>query len=126
MDTKKFVNNSTFYDGFEIFYEPEIELFIAENPELNIHIWDGYFSDIFDTPEFNGNEWKGFTRDYQQEVGTYEEKNVTIDIEEYLLDLMNYKNKHFRFEKTQECYKLLCDFLKYAKNNNKTVKVNWW
>lgn len=25
-----------------------------------------------------------------------------------------------------ECYQLLCDFLKYAKVNNKTVMVNWW
>ena len=124
MDTGKLISNTTFYDGFED--EPEIELFITENPELNIHIWIGYISDIYDTPIFDGTEWRGFTRDYQQEVGTYEEKNVVIDADEYLIDLLNYKNKQFRFDETGECFNLLYAFLEYAKANNKTVIVNWW
>ncbi len=124
MDAKKIINNTTFYNGFE--GEPEIELFIADNPEFNIHIWDGYISDIFDTPNFDGNEWKGFTRDYQQEVRTYDEKDVPIDIEEYYLDLMNYKNKHFRFEETRECFDLIAELFEYAKENSLGVKVNWW
>ena len=124
MDTGKLVNNTVFYEGFED--EPEVELFIAENSEFNIHIWVGYISDIYDTPIFDGNEWKGFTRDYQQEVGTYEEQDIEIDVYEYYLDLMNYKDKKFRFEETKECYNLLRTFLEYAKANDATVKVNWW
>ena len=88
MDTGKLVNNTVFYEGFED--EPEVKLFIAENSEFNIHIWVGYISDIYDTPIFDGNEWKGFTRDYQQEVGTYEEQDIEIDVYEYYLDLMTY------------------------------------
>ncbi len=124
MDTGKLVNNTTFYDGFED--EPEIEIFIAENTNFNIHIWVGYISDIYDKPIFDGNEWKGFTRDYQQEIGTYEKEDVTIDTAEYYEDLLNYKDKDFRFEETRECYELLCSFIEYAKENGKTVKVNWW
>ena len=124
MDTGKLVNNTTFYDGFE--GEPEIELFTAENPNFNIHIWVGYISDIYDKPIFDGNEWRGFTRDYQQEIGTYDKEDVTIDTAEYYEDLLNYKDKDFRFEETRKCYELLCCFLEYAKENGKTVKVNWW
>ena len=47
MDTGKLVNNTAFYEGFED--EPEVELFIAKNPEFNIHIWVGYISDIYDS-----------------------------------------------------------------------------
>ena len=124
MDTDKLVNNLKFYDGFED--EPEIELFIAENPEFNIHIWQGYFSDIFREPSLDGKGWNGFTRDFQQLERTYEEKDVIIDVDEYLNDLYIYRQRTFEFEETRKCYELLCHFLEYAKENGKTVKVNWW
>lgn len=124
MDIGKLVNNTVFYDGFED--EPEVELFIAESPEYNIHIWVGYIRDIYDKPVFDGNEWTGFTRDYQQEVRTYEEKDTEIDIKEYYNDLLKYNDKHFRLEDTKKCYELIRNFLEYAKENGKTVKVNWW
>ena len=124
MDTGKLVNNTTFYDGFED--EPEIELFIAENPEFNIHIWQGYFSDIFREPSLDGKGWNGFTRDFQQLERTYEEENAVIDVDEYLNDLYIYHQCTFEFEKTRECYKLLCHFLEYTKENGKTVKVTRW
>ena len=124
MDTEKFVNNSIFYDGFE--GEPEIGLFIAENPELNIHIWDGYFGNIFRDPLFNGKEWNGFTHDFQQLERTYVEEDIAIDVNEYLNDLYTYNRHIFEFEETRECYELICRFLEYAKKNGKTVKVNWW
>lgn len=124
MDIGTLKNNKTFYKGFEDEYE--IELIISENPEYNIHIWEGYFGDIFDKPVFDGREWKGFTRDYQQEVNTYGEKNTKIDVDEYLGDLYIYKDRRFRFEETKDCYKLLCSFLEYAKKERLTVLVNWW
>lgn len=123
MDIGKLINNDLFYKGFED--EPEIELFIEEHPKYNIHIWDGYISDIFGDPIFDGNEWTGFTRDFQQEVNTYGEKDVKINIDEYLNDLYIYKERVFRFEETRDCYDLLCAFLEYAKQEGKTVKVNW-
>ena len=32
----------------------------------------------------------------------------------------------FEYDDTRKCYDLLCEFLEYAKENGKTVKVNWW
>lgn len=124
MDIGKLNNNSTFYDGYE--GEPEIELYISENPQFNIRLWGGYISDIYDTPILSGDEWTGFTRDYQQEIGTYDGRNITINASEYLDDLKHYQDKHFRFEETSNCYILLSDFLEYAIANGKTVKVNWF
>ncbi len=124
MDIGTLKNNTIFYDGFED--EAEIELFFSDETEYNIHIWDGYFSDIFREPSLDGKGWNGFTRDFHQLERTYENKDVSIDIEEYLNDLYIYKNRLFELEDTRECYDLLCSFLEYAKSNNKMVKVNWW
>ena len=124
MDIGMLFNNTEFYDGFED--EHEIELFISEKPELSIHIWEGYFNDIFGVPTFDENGWHGFTRDFQQCERTFEEKDVVIDIDEYLTDLLNYKDKKFKFEETRKCYELLRIFLEYAQTNSKIVRVNWW
>ena len=124
MDIGKLKNNTVFYEGFED--EPEIELYLSESPDFNIHIWDGYFFDIFGSPTMDGKGWNGFTRDFQQLERTYEEKDVVIDVNEYLNDLHIYDKRTFDFEETRECYELLCHFLEYAKENGKTVKVNWW
>lgn len=123
MDIGMLKNNNTFYYGYE--GESEIELYFSDDTEFNIHIWCGYISDIYDDPIFDGNEWIGFTRDYQQEIGTYEATDTIIDVSEYLNDLLNYRDKCFRFEETNSCFNLLRSFLEYAKQNNMTVKVNW-
>lgn len=52
-------DNYAFYEGYE--GEPEITLRVANN--VTIHIWEGYFDDIFDMPSLDGNGWTGFTRD---------------------------------------------------------------
>ncbi len=117
-------NNIDFYNGFED--EPEIEIFSPENSEFNIHIWVGYFHDIFGEPALDGKGWNGFTRDCNQLERTYDEKDVKIDIDEYLNDLYIYKERTFRFEETRDCYELLCAFLEHAKQEGNTVKVNWW
>ena len=124
MDIGMLFNNTEFYDGFED--EHEIEVFISEKPESNIHIWEGYFNDIFGEPTFYEKGWHGFTRDFQQCERTFEEKNVVVDVNEYLLDLLKYKNKKFKFEETRKCYELLRIFLEYAQTNSKIVRVNWW
>ena len=124
MDIGKFKNNSQFYDGFET--EAEIVLALMENPDYNIHIWEGYFADIFGEPPLSGDGWSGFTRDYHQMERTYGEKNIVIDIQEYLRDLYNYAKRQFEFEETKECYRLLCNFLEYADARRKTVQVTWY
>lgn len=124
MDIGRLKNNTEFYEGFED--EPEIELYLGESPNFNIHIWDGYFLDIFGSPAMDGKGWSGFTRDYNQMERTYERQGVKVDIEEYLNDLCIYKNKNFDYAETIECYNLIYAFLEYAKSSNKTVLVNWW
>ena len=113
MDIGKLKNNTVFYEGFED--EPEIELYLSESPDFNIHIQDGYFLDIFGSPAMDRNGWNGFTRDYNQMKRTYEKQGVKVDIEEYLNDLCIYQNKAFEYDETVECYNLLYAFLEYAK-----------
>lgn len=37
-----------------------------------IHIWDGYFEDIFGNPLSTNAGWSGFTKDYQESVRTFD------------------------------------------------------
>lgn len=46
----------------------QARLFCVKKIEA-IHIWEGYFDDIFDSPSLDGKGWKGFTRDYHQLEG---------------------------------------------------------
>ena len=124
MDTGRFRNNMEFYNGFET--EAEVELLIVENPDYNLHIWEGYFADILANPSLSGEGWTGFTRDYHQMERTYGAENVVIDIQEYLNDLYNYAKRTFEFEETRACYNLLCNFLKYAETKCNMVKVTWY
>lgn len=67
MDIGKLENNASFYEGYED--EPEVFLSIKDMPELCVHIWDGYFEDIFSDPHVGINGWTGFTRNYQEGRG---------------------------------------------------------
>ena len=44
---------------------------------------------------------------------------------EYLNDLYTYKDRmeHYKDERARECYKLVCDFLAYAKEKGMTVMI---
>ena len=44
MDIGNLKNNFTFYDG----YEDESEIVLCIEKEETVHIWEGYFDDIFD------------------------------------------------------------------------------
>ena len=124
MDIGNLKNNYTYYEGYE--YEAEIVLCIEADQA--IHIWEGYFDDIYDTPTLDGNGWKGFTRDYHQFEGVFSEDGgiTEIDPSEYLEDLMLYKEKSFEFEETTEVFNLMVSFLEEAIKqcvNVKTEKV---
>ena len=123
MDIGRFNNNTHFYKGYEP--EEEITLKVKECPELNIHIWDGFFYDIFGNPPMDGNGWNGFTRDFNQFERTYDSIDVKIDIDEYLADLYSYRSKQFKFTDTYMCYNLIISFLEYAKSKNMTILVSW-
>ena len=111
MDIGKITDNYKFYEGFED--EPEIEISTLDKECVTLHIWDGYFNDIFNTPPLDGRGWNGFTRDYNQFEGAFSEQGqgFITNLQEYLDDLSNYKGKAFMFEETKNVFSLLVAWL---------------
>lgn len=114
-------NNFTFYEG----YEDESEIVLCIEKDEAIHIWEGYFDDIFDSPSLDGKGWKGFTRDYHQLEGVFSENGGVYEINptEYLEDLMLYKEKTFEFDETKEVFNLIKALLERAIKEGVTVKA---
>ena len=121
MDIGNLKNNYTYYEG----YEDEGKIVLCIEADQAIHIWEGYFDDIYDTPTLDGNGWKGFTRDYHQFEGVFSEDGgiTEIDPSEYLEDLMLYKEKTFEFEETTEVFNLMVSFLEEAIKHGVNVKT---
>lgn len=121
MDIGNLKNNYTFYEG----YEDEDEIVLVIEADEAIHIWEGYFDDIFDTPCLDGKGWKGFTRDYHQFEGVFSENGGIYEINptEYLEDLMLYKEKTFEFDETEEVFNLLTALLEKAIDAGAAVKA---
>jgi hypothetical protein len=121
MDIGNLKNNYTYYDG----YEDEGKIVLCIEADQAVHIWEGYFDDIYDTPTLDGNGWKGFTRDYHQFEGVFSEDGgiTEIDPSEYLEDLMLYKEKTFEFEETIEVFNLIVSFLEKAVKQGINVKA---
>lgn len=123
METGKIIDNYDFYEGFE--GEPKI-IFKAEDPNMPIlHIWDGYLDDILRKPNLDGEGWTGFTRDYHQCEGAFDDGGETsiANISEYLSDLKLYENRNFDYDETKSVYNLICSWLKTA-INNKCTKIS--
>ena len=121
MDIGNLKNNYTYYEG----YEDEGKIVLCIEADQAIHIWEGYFDDIYDTPTLDGNGWKGFTRDYHQFEGVFSEDGGITEIapSEYLEDLMLYKEKTFEFEETTEVFNLIVSFLEEAIKQGVNVKT---
>ena len=123
MDIGK-IDNFKFYEGYE--GEEEIEL-SANNAKMEtLHIWEGYFSDIFCEPSLDGKGWHGFTRDYNQCEGAFDDNGEAeiTNLQEYIDDLKMYENRKFKFEETKDVYKLIYSWLNEAKNKNcQKIKV---
>lgn len=112
MDIGKTNDNYTFYEG----YEGESEIILIIPNEDIIHIWEGYFDDIYDTPSLDGNGWKGFTRDYHQIEGIFADDNAETEVNatEYLEDLMLYENKIFEYDETTQVFDLMVSLFEKA------------
>lgn len=121
MDIGNLKSDYTYYNG----YEGEGEIIIRLEMEEEVHIWEGYFEDIYDIPPLTGNGWKGFTRDYNQLEGIFSEEDIIMGInpEEYLGDLMLYKDKQFEFAETIDVFKLIKSLLEKSIKENKIIKV---
>lgn len=112
MGIGKISDNYTYYEGYE--GEPEIILSLADT--YAIHIWEGYFDDIYDSPSLDGNGWAGFTRDYHQLEGIFsnDESTAVVNPKEYLEDLMLYKDKAFEYDETSQVFELMADLFNKA------------
>ena len=122
MDIGK-TDNYTFYEGYED--EPKIELSSNNQDMETLHIWDGFFWDLFGDPSLDGKGWNGFTRDYNQFEGAFgdDSEAVISDIDEYINDLKIYENREFKFSNTRDVYNLLLSWLNKAKATGSTVTV---
>jgi len=75
------IDNYKFYEGYG--YEPEVELTTNIETMETLHIWDGFFMDIFGEPSLDGKGWHGFTRDYNQCEGAFDDgKNIITKLQE--------------------------------------------
>lgn len=121
MDVGRTNDNFTFYEG----YEGEAEIVLSLPNHEAVHIWEGYFDDIYNTPSFDGKGWNGFTRDYHQIEGIFavDGNMAEIDPKEYLEDLMQYKNKVFRYEKTAQVFDLMVAIFKKAIESGTSVRA---
>ncbi len=118
---ERFIRNERFYEGFE--GDPDFTLWLKENPEFYLHMWDAYIDDIFCEPRAKGANWEGFTKDFQEDVRTWKycEEVEIENLDEYINDLLLYKDANFPLKNTCEVYELIFDFLTFAKDNNLTV-----
>ena len=106
------------YDGIE----DELEVILSNNEE-ELHIWEGYFSAIFDNAPLEG-KWRGFTRDYQEDKGAYgsEGRVFLIDVEEYLEDMLQYEQCVFT-QDTREVYESIKSLLIQSRDKHQGVKM---
>ena len=116
----RFKQDQRFYD--EWYYGENEICFYAIGADLPIlHIWDGYFYDIFRNAPLHGLGWRGFTRDYQQCEGPFDigvEDWYTIpNLDEYIEDLLRYQHFTFECEDTRKAYNALVDWLGAAKKS---------
>lgn len=116
-------NNHDLYNGYE--GERVIIITLQSNEEYVLHIWNGYFEDIFGNPIFNQSGFKGFSRDYQECLGAfaYGEKYTITNIQEYLTDLEQYREKQFLYDGTKACLQILIEFFMYAKSISSFIEV---
>ena len=125
MDITRLKNNYEYYSDAEI--NTEVVISLQEDEDYNIHIDEKFFGDIFMFSPAAGDVWKGFTRDYQEQVGAWDfklgNKAKLIDLDEYISDMLYYTDKLTKFEETGEVFDLILDFLTYAKQTGQTVIV---
>ena len=123
MDTGNANHNYEYYNGYED--ETEICLSVQEEQATTLHIWEGYFDDIFDSTPLGGKGWSGFTRDIQQFERTFFEdgQSVLINTQEYLDDLKQYTGKLFRYEETAKVFDLVVSWLEEAISKGYHVEV---
>ncbi|MBR1923917.1 MAG: hypothetical protein IJ839_01400 [Ruminobacter sp.] len=121
MDIGKLNIKYDFTEGYE--GEPYLVFKIKNSNELTLKIWEGLVADMLENPDMSGSGWKGLTRDYHELKGIWTDgdKEVEINVSEYLADLLYYSNKSFDYEETLEMFESLHKYLNYAKEQGYSV-----
>jgi len=113
--------DNRFYKGYE--GEEEV-IFLAG--ERTLHIWEGYFGDIFGNPIEKEEGWSGFTKDYNEFSGPFEDGCIEylLNIPEYLADAKEYVGRKFDFGESAQVLDAIILFLVEAKQSNADVTVS--
>ena len=120
--TQNYEYSDTFFDGLF-----EMEFWIKNEPNICLHVWEGYFIDIYDNPPLHGLGWHGFTRDYHEDKGAWASRiymDEIKNVQEYLTDALQYKDKKFRFEETKGFYEVFIQFLQYAVDTSQSIMID--
>ncbi len=129
MDIERLKNNREYEFHDRVWDDQtQIVLYYQEQSAFRIVFWDYYFANIFDQAEL-GIQWTGFTRDYHAVERTLDFRDEPIaigDLDEYLNDLYtnNERIANNNARRERECFRLICDFLAYAKETGMTVMVD--
>ena len=121
MVTGKQTKDNTLYKG----YEGEAEVIFAAGGRT-LHIWEGYFGDIFGNPIQKDKGWCGFTKDYNEFIGPFEDECIeyVLNIPEYLDDAKAYVGRKFDFEESSKDLDSMILFLEEAEQSNVDVTVS--
>ncbi|MBR5479743.1 MAG: hypothetical protein IKU84_06155 [Clostridia bacterium] len=117
MNIGQTLHHTKYYDGYEGCGEIELTARGTSLPVL--HIWEGYFSEIFDNPPLDGQGWCGFTRDYNQCEGTFNnhEPQRISNLQEYIDDMSRRKEDCWELSETEAVYNLILKWLISAKKS---------
>ena len=104
-----------FYKGFEGEGETQFILQLKDKTKTIVKIWDGFVDDIMDKIEPEANGWTGLAYYYNLDEGWFDDSPWMIpSIEEALDQFRQVENATFRFEKTQDVIKEICNLLAIA------------
>ncbi len=125
MDTGKLDIKLDYLEGYGD--EPYVSFIIPEADIDHLNIWEGLFADLLANPDMSGKGWNGFTRDYHELKGIWNEsgEQVSISIPEYLSDLDNYKDRSFNYGETADMLEALYKYLEYAKEHGYKITAKY-
>ena len=123
----------TYYKGFED--ERMVSITTSEEVFPVYHIWEAYFTGIFEKPSLDGMGWCGFTRDCNEFKGVFDfdsfyygegEEYIITTPKEYLDDMLQYKGKKFFADEVYEVYDLVEKMLRHAVENGVNIVMTYF
>ncbi len=118
--------NYKYYDGFE--GEPEYTFCLYSDDCLieKIHLWDGYFDDIFSTVEPTETGWTSIAEYYNLCFDLDNDNWKVPDIPSALQQLKNIDTSKIEFPESHEVLQLLIKIFTRACEDNLTVYIEYF